>query len=498
MLPVIWDRRTRAILLLSQWVALALGIVATAVQLGPTPVTLGAAGAAGLYVLGSTSIPLDWFRRPLALDGALVLGVILTMMAVTLTGSADSPYVLLAITPTLWAGIFGGARQAFSTALFASGLLYLVELSRDPSNDQEVLLIAGIQLLIAITISQVRRLLGDIQNRAARLEIDQEVSVKRLEQLQDAHDLLTQLSELTAKQETNPIKLGNAALDNVLRRLPGSAAAAAFASERGPVLVARTGIEPPHAHRITIPLKVGGRETGWIMVAAPTGVSASEVDAITESLQPLALAFGNVQLIHNIAGRAISEERSRIARDLHDDLGPSLASLGLSLDLAMVQHPVDRPLADQLTQLRRSVSYLVDDIRKTVADLRAEPEPSLVSSLREVAARLPEGPELVIELDERRPPRPSAAQEIMGIIGEAMRNAFLHSNGKVVRVTGSVDFDQGWVSVADDGHGFDPTQVPNGHYGLVGMRERADRIGARMSVESGPVGTTISIEWGSK
>jgi signal transduction histidine kinase len=115
-----------------------------------------------------------------------------------------------------------------------------------------------------------------------------------------------------------------------------------------------------------------------------------------------------------------------------------------------------------------------------------------------VAARLPEGPELVIEVDERRPPRPSAAQEVMGIVGEAMRNAFLHSNGKVVRVSGSVDFDQGWVSVADDGHGFDPTQVPNGHYGLVGMKERADRIGARMTVESGPVGTTISIEWGSK
>jgi len=496
MLPVIWDRRTRTILLLSQWVALALGIIATAPQFGP--VALGAAGAAGIYVLGSTSTPLDWYRRPLALEGALVLGVILTMVAVTLTGSAESPYLLLALTPTLWAGIFGGARQAFSTALFASGLLFLVELSREPSNNRDVLLITGIQLLIAITISQVRRLLGDIQNRAARLEMDQEVSAKRLEQLQDAHDLLTQLSELTAKQETNPIKLGNAALDNVLRRLPGSAAAAAFASERGPVLVARTGIEPPHAHRITIPLKVGGRETGWIMVAAPHGVPASEIDAISEALQPLALAFGNVQLIHNIAGRAISEERSRIARDLHDDLGPSLASLGLSLDLAMVQHPVDRPLADQLTQLRRSVSYLVDDIRKTVADLRAEPEPSLVSSLREVAARLPEGPELVIELDERRPPRPSASQEIMGMVGEAMRNAFLHSDAKLVRVSGSVDFDQGWVSVADDGRGFDPTQVPNGHYGLVGMRERADRIGARLSIDSGPVGTTISIEWGSK
>lgn len=186
MLPVIWDRRTRTILLLSQWVALALGIIATARGFGP--VALGAAGAAGIYVLGFTSTPLDWYRRPLALDGALVLGVILTMVAVTLTGSAESPYLVLALTPTLWAGIFGGARQAFSTALFASGLLYLVELTRDPPNYRDVLLITGIQLLIAISISQVRRLLGDIQNRAARLEMDQEVSAKRLEQL---HSWLT-------------------------------------------------------------------------------------------------------------------------------------------------------------------------------------------------------------------------------------------------------------------------------------------------------------------
>ena len=496
MLPVIWDRRTRTILLLSQWVALALGIFVSTATLGPSPIALGAAGTAGIYVLASTSIPIDWFRRPLVLDGVVVAGVILTMVAVTLTGSASSPYLVLAITPTLWAGIFGGARPAFSAALLASGLLFLVELGADSPNLIEVLLITGIQLLIAITISQIRRLLGDIQQRAAQMEIDHEANYKRLAQLQDANELLTQLSELTARQETNPIKLGGAALESLIRRLPGSAAAAAFASDRGPVLVARRGSEPPHAHRLTIPLKVTGQETGWIMLAVPQTVSEGEVASIEESLRPLALAFANIQLIQKIATKAISEERTRIARDLHDDLGPSLASLGLSLDLAMVEHPVERPLADQLGQLRRSVTFLVDDIRKTVADLRSQSEPSLVNALQESAARLPSGPELIIELEERRPPRPALAQELAAVVGEALRNAYLHSRASQVRISGIVDFDKGWISVSDDGIGFQPGQVPEGHYGMIGMQERAAKIGARLGIDTDGSGTRISIEWG--
>ncbi len=498
MLPVIWDRRTRLALLLSQWVALAIGIFSSFAKLGSTPLALGAAGVAGLYVLGSTSAPLEWFRRPLVLDSAVVLGVILTMVAVTLTGSADSPYLLLAITPTLWAGLFAGARLAFSAALLASGLLILVELSRGASIGSEVLLIVGIELLIAITTSQVRRLLGDMQIRTRQMELDYEASAKRLLALQDAHELLSRLSELTASQETNPIKLGNAALESLIRRLPGSAAAAAIASDRGPVLVARQGSEPPHAQRLTIPLRVGSKETGWIMLAAAQSISDSELAAIEEGLRPLALAFANVQLIQGIASRAISEERNRIARDLHDDLGPSLASLGLSLDLAMVQNPVERPLADQLTQLRRSVTYLVDDIRKTVADLRSEPEPSLVNALKDIAAQLPEGPDLVVDLDERRPPRPSIAQELTAMAGEALRNAILHAGASEVQVRGTIDFDKGWVTIEDNGHGFDQAAVPDGHYGLIGMRERASKIGARLSVSSTPTGTAVSIEWGSK
>jgi len=70
-----------------------------------------------------------------------------------------------------------------------------------------------------------------------------------------------------------------------------------------------------------------------------------------------------------------------------------------------------------------------------------------------------------------------------------------HANARSIKVSGVVDFDRGWISIADDGRGFDKTQVPEGHYGLLGMKERADKIGGRLDVETGPRGTVISIEW---
>jgi signal transduction histidine kinase len=478
---------------------LALGIFASfAAEQGVTPLGLGAAGVGGFFVLGSTMTPVTWLRKPLVLDGAVVAGVILTMIAVTLTGSTDSPYLLLAITPTLWAGFFGGARPAFSAALLASGLLLLVELGEEVVDISGVLLVAGIQLLMAVTITQIRRVLGEIQIRNSQMESQQLIATRRIQELENAHDLLGRLAEVTAGQDVNPISLATAALEELIETRPGVAAAAAIDSPRGPVLVARVGTEPPNPARNTLSLVAGGKETGWVMLATPHPMSNAEVIEVGESLRPLALAFSNILLLQSIAARAINEERTRIARDLHDDLGPSLASLGLSLDMTLLNHPLEASVADQITHLRRSVSYLVDDIRKTVADLRAEPEPSLVNLLKEIAADVSGEPEISIELDERRPPRPSVSNEVAAIAGEAIRNAVKHSGAGQIAISGIVDFERGSVTISDNGTGFDPEGVPDGHYGLLGMKERARKVGAKLAIRSDETGTTVSVNWGPR
>lgn len=497
MLPSLWNQRTRLILIWAQWAALVLAIFTSFASDGgrATPLALAAAGSAGVFVLASTMAPLGWLRKPLALDAALVAAVILTMVAVTLTGSAESPYLLLAITPTLWAGLFGGTRSAFTAALLASALLYLVELSDETVDVPGVLLVAGIQLLIAITITQVRKLLIEIQAKNSQIESQQLIASRRIEELESAHDLLGRLAEVTARQDVNPISLATDALEQLVGQYPGMAATAAIDSPRGPILVARAGVEDGNPTRNTLPLLGRGKEIGWVMLATPHAVSKNELADISERLRPLALAFSNVLLLQSIAARAINEERARIARDLHDDLGPSLASLGLSLDMTLLNHPLDAPVADQITHLRRSVSYLVDDIRKTVADLRAEPEPSLVNLLKEVGAENNQSVSIDVALEERRPPRPSVANELAAIANEAIRNAINHSGTREVRVSGFVDFDRGWISIVDDGSGFDPEAVPDGRYGLTGMRERARKIGGGLKIRSGRNGTEVVVDW---
>jgi signal transduction histidine kinase len=87
---------------------------------------------------------------------------------------------------------------------------------------------------------------------------------------------------------------------------------------------------------------------------------------------------------------------------------------------------------------------------------------------------------------------------LTAIVTEAIRNASRHAHARNIKIGGVVDFDRGWISIADDGRGFDKANVPDGHYGLLGMKERAAKIGGRLDVESGPQGTVVSIEWSAR
>jgi signal transduction histidine kinase len=108
-------------------------------------------------------------------------------------------------------------------------------------------------------------------------------------------------------------------------------------------------------------------------------------------------------------------------------------------------------------------------------------------------------PEIVVDLDERRPPRAALVGDLTAMVTEAMRNAHRHSKASKVIVTGRVDRAFGSCSIIDDGVGFDPLHEPHGHFGLTGMRERAEKIDATIEFESAPgTGTTVTVEWGTK
>ncbi len=493
--PAPWQRRLVRIVTIAQWIALAIGIIAAVFSSNASVASLVASGLAGIYVAVSTALPLRHLARRFVLETVTLVGAALTMAAVTLTGATESPFVLLSLTPSIMATVLGGLRVGIASALLSGSLLMMVSLAQQQTSIAGSLGFAGLYLVVAATVAQAQRILQDMAERTAQLEASSQEARRRLEDLEAAHGLLTRLAH-TANRDISATAIGRTALEELESRYPGSAGTATIVGEEGPVIVAAYGERHAGRHTTRIPLRVGDREVGDVVLTTAEALGEDDLERIETTLRPVALAFANVLLLQDIARRAIEEERLRLARELHDEIGPSLASLGLALDVAMVQSPAEPALSEHLRQLRGNVGRLVDEVRATVADLRTGRSGSLRSRLESLAATLGDSPKLVVDLDERRPPRPSAADEIAAILGEAIRNAHRHSGGTTIRVHGWTDYDRGHVVVEDDGDGFSPEAVPAGHFGVMGMRERAAKAGLALTISSGAEGTRVSISWG--
>jgi signal transduction histidine kinase len=216
-------------------------------------------------------------------------------------------------------------------------------------------------------------------------------------------------------------------------------------------------------------------------------------------IHPVSVAFANLQLLQDIVGSAVAEERMRLAREMHDEIGPSLASLGLALDMTAMQQANNPEVAADLQVLRSNVTKLVEDVRASVADLRNAPGPTLTARILQAVSTLEDEPQIIVDLEERRPPRPALIGDLTSIITEAARNAHQHSQASKIVISGHVDRSYGSCMVVDDGVGFDPDHEPEGHFGLIGMRERASKVGATIKFESKPgIGTAVTVEWGSR
>jgi signal transduction histidine kinase len=142
----------------------------------------------------------------------------------------------------------------------------------------------------------------------------------------------------------------------------------------------------------------------------------------------------------------------------------------------------------------------VEDVRSTVTDLRI---PQDAPSLREtvfgvIRSRPTLRPSILFQVDERRGARPSIAEEVNAIVTEALRNAINHAEASSVTVRGFVDFDTGAIEIRDNGRGFDLNDVAAARFGVVGMRERAQGVGANLQINSNSTGTAVSLTWGNR
>jgi signal transduction histidine kinase len=197
--------------------------------------------------------------------------------------------------------------------------------------------------------------------------------------------------------------------------------------------------------------------------------------------------------------RVITEERRRIAREFHDSLEQDMANVALQLDAAAGF--AEGEVRELLEEQRLLVARMQRETRQFVWDLR-DPARSgwgfadlLAAQCREQGARAAVPVELEVAGPVVEPPR-VARYHLLKMVGEAVANAIRHAAAGVVtvRLAGSATGLR--IEVIDDGCGFDLAQKERleGHFGIRGMRERSQRIGAVLAIGTSPGGgTTVSI-----
>jgi signal transduction histidine kinase len=200
---------------------------------------------------------------------------------------------------------------------------------------------------------------------------------------------------------------------------------------------------------------------------------------------------------------AAEQERTRWARELHDETLQSLASLRLGL-AAQLKRPELEAATEAIRDAVGQLEIEIGNLRSLITDLRPAALDDLgpEQAIRDLAERARDRGlevELAIDLDHgdgRQPDGLAGELEtaVYRIVQEALANAVKHGNARRVTVEIEEDHTVVRVTIRDDGDGFDPTARTDG-YGLLGMQERAELLGGTLGIESAPKrGTTVRAE----
>jgi len=191
-----------------------------------------------------------------------------------------------------------------------------------------------------------------------------------------------------------------------------------------------------------------------------------------------------------------AEERERIARELHDTLLQSVQSLTLRFQLAADDLPEEAPARASLITAIDIADNVIAEGRDRVRELRKQQDGDLQQIICDLIARLEFGPTVAVAISspgEARSIDPAALDEITRIAGEALFN--IHRHAGATQVT--VDLDHGTnlqIRFADNGRGINADIAragsKAGHYGLLGMSERARRLRGRLTIRRQPDGGT--------
>jgi two-component system NarL family sensor kinase len=251
-------------------------------------------------------------------------------------------------------------------------------------------------------------------------------------------------------------------------------------------------------HHASIPLYFQDKPLGIMNVTGHgfRGATAAQLRILSTIAYQLGVAIERARLAEEMATLARTEERSRIAREIHDTLAQSLTAIALQIESAMEQ--VEASPAEARLRLERALDTArssVQDARRSVQNLRASPlsDRPLPQALSALAREFTSDSGILCDVEVSGGGRlpPEIENELYRIAQEALTNVRRHAAARHAFLRLALQPRRVTLEIEDDGRGIarlrpDPTQ-----HGLRGMRERAKILGGSATVRRSPSGGTL-------
>lgn len=485
-------------------------------------------GALVAYTILRTIQPLRYTGDTASLLRVLV-ELALPVVAVVNTGYWESPFVFSLLTALIIAGFARGFAFGLRLAVVAALAVSLPTLAAEGWTGPGVRLSAqwsAVMVLVVLVAGYGRRISGEAdrqhsvalerlgrladantllfslhrvaQTLPASFDLDDvlDTTVNRLRDLFDADALAILVADDTdshwlvmRRQGLRlPETIPHDELPAVLREVVGSGEVSGAPNL---LLGGGPGLAPSMASGLYAPLRARGVTIGLVAIehGEPHRFSQRDIELLGGFVEPAALAIDNARWFARLRTVGADEERTRIARDLHDRIGQSLAYLAFELDRIVDAAERGDDLGAALDQLRKDVRGVIGEVRDTLYDLRTDvsDEAALGAVLESFAQRVAERSGLAIEVDCDRDVRLPILQEreMWRIAQEALINVERHAEASKARVVWRCNGHAAALEVLDNGRGFPPgTSGRFDSYGILGMRERASSIGATVEVAS--------------